>query len=223
MTAITRVLAGSDRGKRLPPICYAPGCGKKPCARVDNFAMCEAHRYRYNAYRSSDLPKKREPAPWKQCTVSGCSTKSRARGSALCEMHYARSYRNGTFDGPDYKRRYLPTNGYIKLVGVDCPIANECGVIYEHRKVLFEAIGAGQHSCHWCSKPVSWGYGVSKRTKGSLVVDHLNGQKDDNRLENLVPSCHSCNGNRGLFMAWVMKHKDDQFLLSLFNQVRAWR
>ncbi|MNV91966.1 HNH endonuclease [compost metagenome] len=54
------------------------------------------------------------------------------------------------------------------------------------------------------------------RGKEKLVVDHLDNDKKNNSIDNLVPACHSCNTSRGLFANWVMKHKDDPFLAKLF-------
>src|SRR4051812_25819578 len=66
----------------------------------------------------------------------------------------------------------------------------------EHRVILYDKIGPGTHPCHWCSKPVTWIAGGRTRP-GSLVTDHVNKIQQDNRPENLVPSCQGCNIRRG--------------------------
>ncbi len=43
--------------------------------------------------------------------------------------------------------------------------------------------------CHHCGKQVIWGR--------NLQVDHLDGDKDNNMSENLVPSCAGCNWRKG--------------------------
>lgn len=58
--------------------------------------------------------------------------------------------------------------------------------------MLWNRIGPGEHPCHWCGATVEWGGRGARR----LVVDHVNGVKVDNRDENLVPSCSSCNVRR---------------------------
>lgn len=68
------------------------------------------------------------------------------------------------------------------------PLANDEGMVAEHRKVLYDRIGPGPHPCHWgCGRELDWG------GQGGIQADHLNGIKDDNRPENLVQSCQSCN------------------------------
>lgn len=78
------------------------------------------------------------------------------------------------------------------------PLATDKGLVLEHRLLLFAAIGAGRHPCHWCGSPVRW-----VRRKGTvrasdeLVVDHLDGDTWNNAVSNLVPSCFDCNIARG--------------------------
>ncbi len=62
--------------------------------------------------------------------------------------------------------------------------------VYEHKLVLFNALGRGPHPCHWCGRQLQWNRG----TKGdALIVDHLDGDTRNNDPANLVASCNGCN------------------------------
>lgn len=84
---------------------------------------------------------------------------------------------------------------YRTIYDANHPLVTARGSVSEHRMVLYEKIGSGSHQCHWCSKIISWMPGNANRP-GSLIADHLSGDKGDNRPENLVPSCHGCNIHR---------------------------
>lgn len=79
----------------------------------------------------------------------------------------------------------------------DHPLAGTNGYVAEHRAVLYEKIGPGQHSCHWCGITVAWTTRlVGTGHRGMLVADHVNTNGLDNRPENLVPACQGCNATR---------------------------
>lgn len=80
-------------------------------------------------------------------------------------------------------------------VGTSHPLAGVSGVIPEHRLLVFDAIGQGPHPCRWCGGEVDWLPG-QHTGDGALVVDHINGDPKDNRIENLAASCHTCNSAR---------------------------
>lgn len=77
------------------------------------------------------------------------------------------------------------------------PLSTKNGSIFEHRMVLYDAIGPGTHLCHWCGKQVTWHVRQQSGVySGDLVVDHLDGNTVNNALTNLVPSCTQCNIRR---------------------------
>lgn len=85
---------------------------------------------------------------------------------------------------------HLDRKGYIVLSGQhDHPLATSRGLLREHRKVLYDAIGPGEHSCHWCDGPVRW-------EDGTLAPDHLDWNPANNARDNLVQSCYPCNSAR---------------------------
>jgi hypothetical protein len=148
------------------------------------------------------------------CVVTGCKN-PRAYSSGICNPCYQREKRTGTLDRRKYAYRTLGTNGYVRISKQEHPLAIN-GWLYEHRMVLYDLIGSGAHACHWCGKAVVWVKG--KCSKGSLVPDHLDGDRTNNSPENLVPSCNPCNAARGLFQAWVERHSDDPWLWKLYQQ-----
>lgn len=130
------------------------------------------------------------------CTVDGCEKKPRSANADWCPMHYHRWYRHGSVHkvateagitaslGRRYRTKYAPRH----------PLASKHGIVYVHRMVLFDAIGRGPHSCHWCETEIDW---APKGDPRELQPDHINGDGSDNRIENLVPSCRRCNTTRG--------------------------
>lgn len=135
--------------------------------------------------------------PERSCSVPECVRPPRSGTAQLCAMHYHRWYRHGDVTRTRATSGIRTRNGtqYRTVQAPGHPLAMRNGKAYEHRKVLFDAIGPGVHPCHWCHLLVAW-----ERPRGAtdaLQPDHLNGQRDDNRPENLVPSCVSCNVARG--------------------------
>jgi hypothetical protein len=128
----------------------------------------------------------------KKCAVDGCPRPYEARG--YCATHYMRVRRHGdasiTLCAPNGMGRFLTSNGYVRIKRPGHPVATVGGNAYEHRVVLWDKIGSGQHACHWCGTMVDW------FVEPLLQTDHLNQQRGDNRPENLVPSCGKCNGGR---------------------------
>lgn len=151
-----------------------------------------------------------------QCIRPDCTNKA-MYDDGICNACYCRRRRTGTLERRVFTYRAHWASGYIALTNVkNHPLANKDGCVYEHRYVLFEAIGPGPHQCHWCSASVDWIKG--KCLKGSLVPDHLDGNKHNNALSNLVPACNRCNATRGLFMAWVREHSDDPVLWQMYQR-----
>lgn len=94
------------------------------------------------------------------------------------------------------RRNGSPTTRYAFVHRPDHPLWTG-QKIPEHRILLYDKLGPGPHPCHWCGEMVDWMPGNATR-HGSLVVDHLDNDGRNNALENLVPSCHTCNVRRGM-------------------------
>lgn len=103
-------------------------------------------------------------------------------------------------DRSRYRNRYaaghpLETPGSKGQVGV-------------HRIVLFEAIGPGVHTCHWCGDEVAWHPQPGEQL---LVPDHLDNDGLNNERANLVPSCRACNQRRGRNVLDRFRPSDEPF------------
>lgn len=167
--------------------CPAPGCTKMRGLRQ---RWCPMHSRRLRLYGSLDLPQ-RSPRPPRLCTEPDCDNPHSQHG--LCVKHASRLKRTGT----PTSRQFGPkthTQGYTIVTAPDHPLAVSRNTMYEHRKVLFDAIGYGPHRCHWCSTHINW----RAPRPHALEADHVDYQRDNNHVTNLVPSCHGCNSRRAL-------------------------
>lgn len=86
---------------------------------------------------------------------------------------------------PAKTRRTLTSTGYYRIPARGHAVANRGGHAYEHRMVLYDAIGPGGHKCNWCPRIVTW--------LVDLQVDHVDHNPLNNDRANLVPSCGPCN------------------------------
>lgn len=156
---------------------------------------------------------------WPRCTAPDCSKQADGPQSRWCRACREQMRRTGGFGRKPHKGRTRNSNGYYTVVAIGHPLANEHGRVYEHRLVLYQEIGPGEHKCHWCGALVRWLRG--QRLRDGIVSDHLDGDKANNAPDNLVAACHACNSNRGLFMAWVTKHVDDPVLWRMYERAKA--
>lgn len=122
------------------------------------------------------------------CSTPWCENKTTRKGAGLCEACYGRLRRRGTVKYKSLSYRINQSAGYVWLREPDHPLATSGGLVYEHRFVFYNAMGKGPFKCHWCGATVDW---------HNMHVDHLDEDKANNSIDNLVPSCPVCNQERG--------------------------
>lgn len=185
---------------RLPAVCEAPGCERKPHTRWQKgMAVCNLHWQMLYRYGHLEAPPTAPPDPLPLCSVHKCKNEARSRNAGLCEKHYGRMRRGVALDKDrPVLGRYMTSAGYMKVLKPDHPLADRNGTVFEHRLVVYEQRRGEEPSCFWCDKALTW---------PETVIDHLNEIKDDNRPENLVPACNDCNRARGAMVPFLLRMK----------------
>lgn len=129
--------------------------------------------------------------PKPDCTVDGCGKPAANLTCGFCHAHYARMRRKGHLDLAQPPRLIGHSHGYKLLYAPKHALGTDCqqSRVYEHRAVYHAEHGDGPFDCYHCGVEVDW---------SNLHIDHLNDDRADNRLDNLVASCPTCNQKRGV-------------------------
>jgi hypothetical protein len=145
-----------------------------------------------------------------KCSVSVCPEPVYNQKTGYCKAHHAQFRRNGYVNHAPIRKQYrkrrgdgarhLTTDGYWVVNRPGHPLANTNNYVRQHQLLVWDRDGddTHPHQCFWCSSPVFWFPGPGQE---QLVVDHVNGIKSDNTLDNLAPCCHCCNNRRARGLA----------------------
>lgn len=141
-------------------LCLVDDC-ERP--KRSSLGYCEPHLRRHQKGTPMDVPI-RVVGVYRVCRLDECTSKHYGHG--LCRFHYDRYYRGVDLEKPRQAGSYVDKKGYIQVwVGKGHPSANSTGYACQHRLVVEEVIG--------------------RTLLRSENVHHRNGDKSDNRPENL--------------------------------------
>lgn len=125
-----------------------------------------------------------------KCKVDGCDRESDYIAQQVCQKHYFRMMRYGTYETTKVgKRQERSQNdrGYQMLHRPDHPLAMANGSVYEHRAVIYEKYGDTLPDCELCGKTLNW---------KTAHIDHIDEIVTNNHESNLRPLCNNCNTRR---------------------------
>ena len=149
-------------------ICSIDGCGEPVRSR----GWCAFHYDRWvrNGDPLAGGPKQaaQNPDPLGRCKIEGCGKK--AVGWHLCSKHYSKLKKfgdpRGGYEVDGHSKQWqINKDGYVYKFAPDSPHVGKNKILYQHRLVMAEHLG--------------------RLLRSGELVHHINGNKADNRIENL--------------------------------------
>lgn len=123
-----------------------------------------------------------------ECKVDGCCKPAKFKGDQLCQMHYFRRMRYGTFEltRKPGRARFVTDDGYVMIHAKGHRFSRN-NYAFEHRVVAYAKYGDYLPDCELCGLPLDWSV---------AVVDHIDNVRTNNDPSNLRPLCNQCNIQR---------------------------
>lgn len=120
------------------------------------------------------------------CKIDGCAKIVHYPGKQLCQMHYFRHMRYGTYEltRKPGREKFTRDDGYVEVKARGHKFSRDNGYAFEHRIVAYTKYGDILPDCEYCKKPLDW---------TNAVVDHIDEVRNNNHPDNLRPLCSPCN------------------------------
>lgn len=124
-----------------------------------------------------------------KCKVKDCDRDAQYKRQQVCQKHYFRYMRNGTYDIVNIPT-YRTSNpaGYQLIHEPEHPLSDSSGRVYEHRFVYFNNNNGVVSQCAVCGSSITW---------KTCHIDHMDNDVTNNDISNLRATCAPCNIFRG--------------------------
>ena len=199
--------------------CSVEGCDNKKAA----FNLCTTHYRRYRLYGDPlKLGRAKTNGP---CEVDGCKTKAKTKG--LCQTHYMRTVRGKSLLNPVHKKKSIEVctqrgcdrphlcRGFCKLHYERMRINGDPRIIRRTKANSIEEIKWRTYNGYvygaYKGKKLMQHRFVWEQHHGRALqpfenIHHINGRRDDNRIENLElwTKAQPCGQRPEDLVAWVM-------------------